>query len=216
MPALFIYLMNLLAKGIVNQFINEAGANPKQADSIGIFTAHIFSMPDFHWRGKSLIDILMAKYSIVCPVLFGFRGNDRMEKGRQAVGWRKDMDSWIPEQRHSERMTGLGAGFASIALRDFSKSSKQSPYPPPNYWTALADILNSPKAEISNTQYMVLKAMIGGNEQRFLTLYGNAALAALKLALVDFPDKAPEHATAANGLRALHEVLKTQEGLVLG
>ncbi|KAJ2965660.1 hypothetical protein NQ176_g10510 [Zarea fungicola] len=40
LPALFIYLINVCAKGIINQFINECGANPKAADPIGVFTAH--------------------------------------------------------------------------------------------------------------------------------------------------------------------------------
>lgn len=214
LPALFLYLMNIFAKGIINQFINEGGANPKAADPIGVFTAQIFSNTDFQWRGRSLIDVLMAKYCVVCPALFGFRGNDRMEKGRLALGWRKDGPSWISEQAHNDRMTGLGAGFASISLRDFSKSKKENPYPPTNYWTALASIVNTPQGETSNTQYVVVRAMVDGHEHRFLNFYGNAALAALKLALVEFPKKAPEHAAAAGSLRTLADVLKT-EGLNL-
>lgn len=207
--------MNIFAKGIINQFITEAGANPKAADPVGVFTALIFSTPDFQWRGRPLIDILMAKFRVVCPALFGLRGNDRTERGRTALGWRRDGPSWITEQSHNDRMTGLAAGFASIALRDFSKSKKGNPYPPTNYWTALAAILNTPKGETSNTQCIVLRGVIEGHEQRFLNFYGNAALAALRLALVDFPNKAPENAAAAGSLRALGELLKA-DGLYLG
>ncbi|KAL6402297.1 Nucleoporin GLE1 [Ilyonectria robusta] len=215
MPSLFIYLMNICAKGIINQFINEAGANTKAADPVGVFTAQIFSQKDFQWRGQSLIDILMAKYRIACPVLFGHRGNDRTERGRIALGWKKDGTSWITEQNHNDRMTGLGAGFASLSLRDFSKTTKTNPYPPVNYWKALAGIVNSPANETSNTQYVVLRAMIEGHEQRFLSFYGNAAFAALRLALIEFPKKAPETANAAGSLRALADILKTEVGLVL-
>ena len=215
LPSLFIYLMNHLAKGIINQFINECGPNPKAADPIGVFTAQMFSNKDFQWRDRSLIDLLMAKLRVVCPVLFGFRGNDRTERGRLALGWRKDGPAWITEQSHNDRMTGLGAGFASLALRDFSKTSKQNPYPPTNYWRAFSGIINSAASETSNTQYVVLRAMIEGHEQRFLSFYGNAALAALRLALVEFPKKAPANAAAAGSLRALAEVLK-KEGLALG
>ncbi|RBR08695.1 uncharacterized protein FIESC28_10149 [Fusarium coffeatum] len=215
LPSLFIYLINICAKGIVNQFINEGGANPKAADPVGVFAAHIFSNKEFQWRGQSLVDILMAKYRIVCPVLFGHRGNDRTERGRIAIGWKKDGPSWITEQSHNDRMTGLGAGFASLSLRDFSKSSKKNPYPPTNYWKALAYIVNTPPNETSNTQYVVLRSMIQGHEQRFLGFYGNAALAALRLALVEFPKKAPQNATAAGSLAALADVLKTESGLVL-
>ncbi|POR36022.1 Nucleoporin GLE1 [Tolypocladium paradoxum] len=215
LPALFIYLMNICAKGIISQFINEAGANPKAADPIGVFTAQIFSNKDFQWRGQSLIDILLAKFRVVCPVLFGFRGNDRTERGRQAIGWRKDGPTWITEQSHNDRMAGLGAGFASVALRDFSKTSKANPFPPTHYWKAFAGIVNSPANETSNTQYVVLRSMIDGHEQRFLNFYGNAAVAALRLALVDFPKKAPQNASAAGTLVALAEVLRTEGGLVL-
>ncbi|KAM0546707.1 hypothetical protein ACHAPJ_010744 [Fusarium lateritium] len=215
LPSLFIYLINVCAKGIVNQFINEGGANPKAADPVGVFAAHIFSTKEFQWRGQSLVDILMAKYRIVCPVLFGHRGNDKTERGRIAIGWKKDGPSWITEQSHNDRMTGLGAGFASLSLRDFSKSSKKNPYPPTNYWKALAYIVNSPPNETSNTQYVVLRSMIQGHEQRFLNFYGNAALAALRLALVEFPKKAPQNATAAGSLAALADVLKSESGLIL-
>ncbi|RFU77150.1 nucleoporin gle1 [Trichoderma arundinaceum] len=215
MPSLFIYLLNICAKGIINQFINECSANPKAADPIGVFAAHIFSQKDFQWRGESLIDILMAKFRVVCPVLFGLRGSDKTERGRLAIGWKKDGPGYVTEQTHNDRMTGLGAGFASISLRDFSKTSKANPYPPVNYWKALAGIVNSPPNETSNTQYVVLRAMIEGHEQRFLNFYGNAAIAALRLALVEFPKKAPANAAAAQSLRAMVELLRT-EGLVLG
>ncbi|CEI39077.1 Nucleoporin GLE1 [Fusarium venenatum] len=215
LPSLFIYLINICAKGIVNQFINEGGANPKAADPVGVFAAHIFSAKEFQWRGLSLIDILMAKYRMVCPVLFGYRGNDKTERGRVAIGWKKDGPSWITEQSHNDRMTGLGAGFASLSLRDFSRSSKKNPYPPTNYWKALAYIVNSPPNETSNTQYVVLRSMIQGHEQRFLNFYGNAALAALRLALIEFPKKAPQNASAAGSLAALADVLKTESGLIL-
>ncbi|KHO01490.1 GLE1-like protein [Metarhizium album ARSEF 1941] len=215
LPSLFIYLMNISAKGIISQFINECGANPKAADPIGVFTAQVFSHKDFSWRGQSLIDILMAKFRVVCPVLFGSRGSDKTERGRQALGWKRDGPSWIQEQNHNDRMAGLGAGFASISLRDFSKASKSNPYPPTHYWKAFASIVNSPAAEISNTQLVVLRSMIDGHEQRFLNFYGNAAMAALRLALLEFPERAPANSSAAASLRALADIRRSDSGLVL-
>lgn len=215
MPALFIYLVNVCAKGIINQFINECGANPKAADPIGVFTAHVFSMPEFQWRGASLIDILMAKFRIACPVLFGLYGSDKTERGRLALGWRRDGTSWITEQSHNDRMAGLAAGYAAVSLRDFSRSSKTNPYPPTNYWRALAGIVNCPAGQTSNTQYVVVRSMIDGHEQRFLNFYGNAAVAALRLALIEFPKKAPGNSPAAGSLQTLADVLKATNGLIL-
>ena len=216
LPSLFIYLMNICAKGIISQFINECGANPKAADPIGVFAAQVFSHKEFSWCGDSLIDILIAKFQVVCPVLFGARGNDRTERGRLALGWKRDGPAnWIPEQNHNDRMAGLGAGFASISLRDFSKASKKNPYPPTHYWRAFSAIVNCPAGETSNTHFVVLRAIIEGHEQRFLNFYGNAAMAALRLALVEFPKKGAEHSSAAGSLRALAEILKSDGGLAL-
>ncbi|GKT40823.1 nucleoporin GLE1 [Colletotrichum spaethianum] len=213
LPALFIYLLNILAKAIIQQFANEGGANPKSAEPVGIVTAQIFSNKDYQWRGGSMIDILIAKFRVACPVLFGSRGSDKTENGRRAIGWKKENGNWIPEQAHNDRMTGLGAGFAAIALRDFSKASKTNPYPPTNYWKAMAQIVNSPPQLVSNTQYIVLKSMIDGHEQRFINFYGNAAIAALRMALVEFPKRAPPGATAAQALQVLADVLRRDSGL---
>ncbi|KAI6782993.1 Nucleoporin-like protein [Emericellopsis cladophorae] len=211
MPSLFLYLMNICAKGIISQFAREAGANPKAADPVGVFAAHIFSNKEFQWRGQSLVDILIAKLRVGCPVLFGARGNDKTERGRAALGWKKEDGTWVTEQAHNDRMTGLGAGFAALSLRDFSKTTKVNPYPPSNYWTALALILNTPAGETSNTHYVVLRAMLLGHEGRFIAFYGNAALAAIRKAVLEFPARAPANASAAGSVAALAEVWKSEE-----
>ncbi|KAL8392217.1 hypothetical protein RB595_002419 [Gaeumannomyces hyphopodioides] len=214
-PSLFIFLLNVFAKSVISQFINECSAKPQLADAVGTVVAKIFSDPEFQWRGGSMIDLLLAKYRIVCPVLFGFRGSDRTEQGRIRVGWRKDGGTWIPEQMHADRMTGLGAGFGAIALRDFSRSRNQNPFPPSRYWAALARIVNTPANEMSDTQCLVLKAMIENYEQRFIHFYGNAAVAALRLALVEFPAKAPKMTAAVGALPVLAQLLKGDYGLIL-
>ena len=201
---------------MIRQFIDECSANPVAADPIGVATASVFSQPDFQWRGKSLIDILMAKFRVACPVLFGQRGKDTTERGRASIGWRREQGIWVPEQTHNDRMTGLGAGFAAIALRKFNRVVRQNPYPPTNYWRSMAFILNSPPDEISATQYIVLKAMIQGYEDRFLEFFGTAALAALRMALVEFPQRAPPKARSqALTLSVLGDVLRKDRGLAL-
>ncbi|KLU92279.1 hypothetical protein MAPG_11225 [Magnaporthiopsis poae ATCC 64411] len=215
LPSLFVFLLNVFSKSVISQFINECSAKPQLADAVGTVVAKIFSDPEFQWRGGSMIDLLLAKYRIVCPVLFGFRGSDRTEQGRLRVGWRKEDGTWIPEQMHADRMTGLGAGFGAIALRDFSRSRNQNPFPPARYWAALARIVNTPANEMSDTQCLVLKAMIENYEQRFIHFYGNAAVAALRLALVEFPAKAPKMTAAVGALPVLAQLLKGDYGLIL-
>ena len=215
LPSLFLYLLNIFAKATISQFINEAGARPETADPVGVCVAATFSEPDFLWRGVSLIDILLAKFRVVCPVLFGYRGSEKTEQGRQRLGWWKDGGRWIPEQQHMDRMTGLGAGFGAISLRKFAQSKKQNPYPPRNYWTAMARIINTPSAEISSTQCVVLKSMIQNYEHKFIEFYGTAALAALRASLLEFPARAPEKSAAVNSLQVLAQLLKRDAGLML-
>lgn len=214
-PSLFLYLLNVFAKAAISQFINEASAKPETADPVGVTVANVFSDPDFLWRDVSLIDILLAKFRVVCPVLFGHSGNEKYEEGRRRLGWHKEDGSWVPEQQHFDRMTGLGAGFASISLRNFRRSKKKNPFPPSNYWTAMARIVNTPAASISNTQAIVLKAMIQHYEGKFLEAYGTAGVAALRLALVDFPARCPARTPATESLQVLAQLLKKETGLNL-
>ncbi|KAB5531301.1 GLE1-like protein-domain-containing protein [Coniochaeta sp. 2T2.1] len=214
-PSLFLYLLNIFAKTAINQFINEAGPRPETADPVGVTVAAIFAEPSFLWRGKSLIDILLAKFRVVCPVLFGHNGNEKYEDGRRRLGWHKEGGSWVPEQQHFDRMTGLGAGYAAISLRNFNRSKKKNPFPPTNYWTAFARIVNTPPAEISNTQAIVLKAMIQHYDGKFLEAYGNAAREALRIALVDFPRKCPAQTPATQSLQVLAQTLKKESLLII-
>ncbi|KAK1778096.1 GLE1-like protein-domain-containing protein [Copromyces sp. CBS 386.78] len=215
-PSLFIYLLNVFAKATISQFINEGGPRPETADPVGVCIAAVFSDPAFAWRGASMIDILLAKFRIVCPVLWGYRGSEKTEQGRARIGWWRDNGRWVTEQAHFDRMTGLGAGFAAISLRNFGSSKKQNPYPPRHYWAAMAKIVNTPSAEISNTQCVVLKAMIQNYEEKFIHAYGTAALAALRTALVEFPARAPVKSSAVNSLQVVYDLLRKSTGLVLG
>lgn len=219
MPSLFLFLVNHLAKCVIKQFINECSANTKTADPIGVLVASTFSDPTFQWRGKPLIDILMAKFYVVCPVLFGARGVEKTEQGREKVGWmRRGPNAWIPEAEHYDRQQGLGSGYAAISLRDFSRSKKKNPYPMRHYWESFALIVNTQPTEMSNTQCVVLKAMIDHYEQRFLQFYGTAAMAALRLALVDFPTNAKSAGCGDSAVQSLlvhGKTLKARYGLVL-
>ncbi|KUI57277.1 Nucleoporin GLE1 [Cytospora mali] len=216
LPCIFIFLLNHLSKAIINQCISEVSVNTKSADPIGVCAASIFSDPAFHWRGQPLIDVLIAKFYVVCPVLFGVRASEKTERGRDLVAWKRRGNAWIPENEHIDRQRGLGAGYAAIALRDFSRSKKQNPYPMSHYWEAMAKIVNTPPSQMSNTQCIVLKAMIEHYEQRFLQFYGNAAVAALRLALVDFPTAAMAAGLKDSAVQSLlvhGQLLKAKVGL---
>lgn len=214
--ATFVYLLNILSKCAISQFITEASVATKAADPIGIALVSVFSQPKFKVGNGTLplIDILLAKFHVVCPVLWGIYGNEKTPAGRERIGWWKADGVWISEQQHTARMTGLAAGYASIALRDFTKSRNDSPFPVRNYWAALARITSVPRGEVQPTHLTVLRALVDGQVPRFLGFYGQAGVMALKAALVDFPAKAP-NGPAKNGVVLLPELLKRDLRLTL-
>lgn len=207
--ALMLYQMNILAKAVVSQFIDEASVAPKAADPAGVLAISIFAAPDFRWKGISLIDMLLAKYHVVCPVLFGIYGSEKTEGGRKRLGWRREDGHWVGEQKHGERMTGLGAGYAAVSLRDFKNSQNPNPYPPSNYWQAVARITNTPKQDITETHYLVLKAMIENHADKFAAFFGQRpGMAALRRAIVGFTQLAPQGSVAAGSLKTLRTTLQ--------
>ncbi|KAI9790534.1 MAG: hypothetical protein M1816_005041 [Peltula sp. TS41687] len=224
LPSLFIYAMNIFSKAIISQFINEAAVSPKSADPIGIVAMQVFASKDFQWGGDSgetqrpLIDFLIAKFHVHCPVLFGVYGPEQTDAGKRLLGWAREDGRdgpWVSEQRHSERMTGLGAGYAAIGLRNFSKSQLNNPYPNRLFWYSFHWMVNVPGDKVTRTHFTVLKAMLENYEKRFIELYGQAAIAAMRVALVDFPNRAVQKSAAAAAVAVLPDVLKRDKRLTL-
>lgn len=217
-PAVLVYLLNIFAKAIIAQFVDEASVNPKAADSVGIVASHIFALPDFQWNGWTLIDILLAKFHVVAPAIFGIYGPENSAEGKLRLGWWREGGrhdgAFVPAQRHFERMTGLGAGFAALALRNYEKAKVQNPFPDRHYWEALAGIGNLSPAQLTLTHLVLLKGLIEHFEGKFIGLYGGAAVAALRHLLVDLPRKCPPSAPSKS-LAGLVDVLRREKKLVL-
>ncbi|KAI9845313.1 MAG: hypothetical protein M1837_004935 [Sclerophora amabilis] len=216
-PAIFVYLLNIFAKAVMAQFIDEAGVSPKAADPVGIVAVQVFATESFSWKGISLVDILMAKFHVLCPVLWGISGDDKTNQGKARLGWwREEKDGpWVSDQRHSERMTGLGAGFASIALRNFSRSKLVNPVPTRHFWQSLQCIVNATPDVATWTHYTVVKAMVESYENRFLEFFGRPGLSALRRSLRHFPNETPGNIAAASALSVLTDVLKRDRKITI-
>ena len=217
MPAILLYLVHIFAKCLIAQFIGEVAIAPKTASTIGITGATIFGNADCQWNGIGLIDVFIAKYHRVCPVLFGIYGPESTKSGRESLGWwhtDATKTSFVTAQRHYERMTGLGAGFAALSLRSFK--NRAAPFPSWHYWHALARILNVPRDQVTDTHLVVLKSMLENNESRVLELFGRAGMAILRFALKEFPEQVPQrNDVAAKALLLIPEVLRTERRLFL-
>ena len=218
-PSLLLYVLNIFSKAIISQFGGESGISIKAAEPAGVLVAQMFSATEYQFKGHSLIDILLAKLHFTCPVLWGVYGNEKTPQGRLRLGWRREGGGFVSESRHHERVSGLGAGFASIALRNFTRSQLQNPFPPTNFWECLANILNVPPAEVQPTHLFVLKAMLENSAERFIQFYGSAAIAALRQALISFPASLPpklQDTAACKAIMLLVDMLAREKNLVIG
>ncbi|KAL8766564.1 MAG: hypothetical protein Q9209_006707 [Squamulea sp. 1 TL-2023] len=216
-PALVIFLLNHFSKSVIAQLIKEAAVSPTIADAIGTTTVNVFAKDDYRVNGISLIDILMAKFHVVCPPLFGIYGSESTEQGRERLGWWREYKGgpWVSTQIHQDRMTGLGAGYAAISLRNFENSRMSNPYPPYHYWQTLVGILNVPKGQVTDTHLVLLRALLANSESRFFIAYGESAKQLLQYALKDYPQRAPNGSTAASLLSNLGNTMKKDKKLYL-
>lgn len=208
MPALLIYLLNIFSKAIIAQLVAEAGVTPKSAGPLGVLTAQIFSIDAFIYKGCPMIDIMLAKYHVLCPVLWGFYGSESNDTGKAALGWWREEPNgpFVSRQVHEERMIGLGAGFAAIALRDFSKTTRQNPLPNTHFWKALAMVVNVSPAEVQDTHLTVLAAMLQFSAQRIVGFWGDLGLLTLHHAIVTFPATLPRKSSARSSVEILRDL----------
>jgi nucleoporin GLE1 len=209
-PSLVLYLLSIFSKAIVNSFVGECAVNSKAAEPIGTLVAQIFSMPELQFPRTyagpgpaptsptvSLIGILMCKFHASAPALFGVHGPEATSAGRLRLGWRLEDASngqraFVSENKHYDRLTGLGVGYASIALRNFSKAKISNPWPPVHFWSSLAHIVNTPPAQVQTSHLILLKSMLENNAvDRFVLFFGASAVAALRQAVVEFPRTLP-------------------------
>ncbi|KAL8851281.1 MAG: hypothetical protein Q9221_003811 [Calogaya cf. arnoldii] len=216
-PVLFVYLLNHFAKAVIAQFIKEAAVSPTIADPIGTASVNVFAKNEILVNGISLIDILIAKFHRVCPPLFGIYGSESTEQGRERLGWWREGPGgpWIGIQTHQDRMTGLGAGYAAISLRNFESSRMTNPYPPYHYWRALTAILNVPAGQVTDTHLVLLRALLANSEARFLMAYGESAKQLMQFAVNEYPKRAPKDSVAATLLSNMGNTWKKDKKLYL-
>ena len=209
-PALLIWLLSIFSKAVVSGFVGECAVNVKAAEPIGTLVAQIFSMPELQFARdvsspatssrtaptQSLMPLLMCKYHASAPILFGISGSESTSAGKLRLGWRRDNVGDVDDgkrafalpSKHYDRMTGLGVGYASIALRNFARAKATNPWPPLHFWSSLAHIINTPPQDVQTSHLLLLKNMLENNAvDRFLLFFGAAGIAALRQATVEFP-----------------------------
>ncbi|KAF2401417.1 GLE1-domain-containing protein [Trichodelitschia bisporula] len=208
--ASLVFLLNMLSKTAIRQFINSGAVTTfDPIEPIGITVSMIFSRAGFRFHGYSLMDIFLAKYHFACPVLFGIYGPERTPTGMRRLGWYESEGEFIGRQEHNERMAGLAAGWSAITLRNYLKTKHVNCLPPWVFWQTLARIVNTPKHQVTQTHFVVLRGLLERNFEMFHTMYQDFALIALRRAVVDFPNSVPKN-TAADGVMVLRDVIESR------
>ncbi|KAK3110696.1 hypothetical protein LTR53_014747 [Teratosphaeriaceae sp. CCFEE 6253] len=186
-------------KRSINTQVGMVNKTDKAANKL-----YIFGRPEYQWHERSLIDVLWAKYHVLCPQLFGVHAPEP----RGGV-----------EEEYYRRVTGLSAGFAAITLRDFSRARMRNPAPNRLWWECMARILNLPAGGTQVTHYIIVKACIADFVPRILQLFGGAGRALIGKAVKEFPGKGPKTAggmrPAVMALDSLGETLRVRYGLSL-
>lgn len=198
-PKVFLYMVNYTVKIIVKQIAYEVTVDPERAEPIGILTATLFSKPEFKPGGHSMSDMFLAKFHKAHATMFGLRFNELTEEGRKALGFKPDLYSNKTNWHNAVR--ALSRGYAAITLRDFSRSQNENPFPNRLYWEALSRILTTPVEDRMALHYVTIEGMLDPLFMpRFIKFYGNNAVAAMRLGILEFPK--PPHKEG-------HELQKT-------
>lgn len=205
------YFLAFLAQQIVKIFTSYVHGAPERAEPIGVMLTSLFAQPEIQFtrqgstkaQKQSLFPIVIAKYHRVCPALFGVTSPQSTAAGKRKMGWAllpaeddsQPKTTFVSDQTHYDRMTGLAIGYSSFALRNFAAvaNTLSNPYPPIHFWKSLAQIINLPPDQVQPTHVCVLRYMFGhGGIGRFLLFFGSVGVAVLREAFVEFPNKLPE------------------------
>jgi nucleoporin GLE1 len=209
-PAFLLYVWICFEKFLLEQFSKEA-ANPdgRIIQEIGLIAASLFGDQKYMWKGLPVTDIFLAKLHKACPPLFGIRGTMNTAEGRLRLGWLKDST----QETYTQRMRGIGAGYASMSLRSFA--SKTPAMACAEYWRAIVSICNTPPEHLWPGHFAILSGLIRDYYKKFLQFYGVPARGVLRRAAIDLPARAPERCKdAASTLSVLPEGWK-KEGFSL-
>lgn len=205
-PAFLLYVWICFEKFLIKQFEKEAAnTDGRIIQEIGLIAASLFGDQKYMWNGLPLTDIALAKLHKACPPLFGIRGTMETKEGRLRLGWREDS---TPET-YSQRMRGIGAGYASMSLRSFA--SKTPAIATSEYWRAIVSICNTPPDQLWPGHFAILSGLIRDYYKKFIQFYGVPARGVLRRAIVDLPARAPERCKdAASTIAVLQENWKRE------
>ncbi|KAF2637993.1 hypothetical protein P280DRAFT_432060 [Massarina eburnea CBS 473.64] len=214
-PAFLLYLWICFEKSVIAQWKSEAANQDSTVpQEIGLLAASLYADRKYMLKEIPMNDIMLAKIHRKCPVLFGIRGNTNTEQGLVRLGLDKYRDD---ENDYAQMTSGIAAGFASLTLRSFKSTAPV--FDLPDYWRAVASIINTPSTDIYPGHLLALKGLLRDFADKFIYYYGSQAKAVMKRAVTAFPDRAPKDrqgvASAAELVKVLPDTWKQNKGIIL-
>ncbi|KAF2131698.1 hypothetical protein P153DRAFT_365269 [Dothidotthia symphoricarpi CBS 119687] len=213
-PAFLLYVWICFEKSVLKQFEKEAAnEDGRIIQEIGLIAASLLGDQRYMWKGLPLTDIILAKFHRLCPILFGIRGTMDTAEGRLRLGWMPIDKSPATTENYSQRMRGLGAGYASLSLRSFA--AKAPAVPISEYWRAIVSICNTRAEDLWPGHFALLGGLIRDYYKKFFQFYGVQARGVLRRATVDLPARAPDRCKDAAGTVAVLPVGWKKDGISL-
>jgi nucleoporin GLE1 len=190
-PIIFIYVLNMVAKMVVKQIVQEAGSSTRSADPIGVILSSTFADPEFCVEGKSFIDIFVARLLKANPILRGELGpvEDNVPD-RRRLGWRQlPSGNWETEEDYGSRIQALTSGYVAIAGRDFTRSQLKNPYPMFNLWHKLATLCNTPVDQLTTGHYYCARTLLERGAPKMVKVYGVQAAKLARIACREWAEE---------------------------
>jgi nucleoporin GLE1 len=189
-PALLFYAWICFEKSIIQQWNQEAASEDHSIiQELGILAASLYQDKKYQWKGTvPMTDTLFAKLHRVCPMMFGISGNTTTKQGLARLGLDKYGGSDNNLNAYLQMATGVGAGFASVCLRQFNTVPA---VPMAEYWRAVASICNTPSDALYPGHLMCLRGLLRDFIKQFLFHYGAPAKAVVRRATRTLPARAP-------------------------
>ncbi|KAF2667319.1 hypothetical protein BT63DRAFT_456623 [Microthyrium microscopicum] len=196
----FVFLLNHLVKSAIKQMVAASTQTHYNAvDYYGVIISWMVSFNGYRVQGNSFADIVIAKFHHSCPPLFGVFGPENTREGRLRLGWRG-----TSEQDHFDKAHAMAMGWASTTLRDYSKlqdKTQKSAIPAWHYWQSISCITNVPANQLTKTHAVAIKGLLEWYANQFVKFYGQAAMTAMRTAVISLPAQAPDAFKTASVLR---------------
>ncbi|CAN3364641.1 mRNA export factor Gle1p [Diutina catenulata] len=180
-PMAFKFLLNHLAKMVVDQAETEAGVKLTAALPIARLACMVLQkIPDFEYY-------LTARFVKKCPYIIGFTCGIESEEGRYRMGWKKTGDGkWEDPVKYEERVSGIAAVWGVMSrLTEYGQLPQFYTYEA--VWSFLARMGNTETDKLTNCHFDVVANWWDVAAYQFYSHYGRQSQKLLALISGEWP-----------------------------